>query len=316
MRSPKPIKVLIAEDDGRLAHQTRKHLTSCGFEVRVAHSGSQAKSLITDWQPRFVLADLILQEMNAFEMIEFIRSHHLENSVQVLVLSGHSSTANVQAAFKKGAMDYIVKPFDLNALAHRLYFHCQESKEVKDLTPAEMNQTSSGAQMLFLTDLLLRQALQPQPLQNRLFNLCRMVSSKLGAVRCSIIHCLDQHRGLVVSSNDDFKATGIELKLERYPEILNVLNSQKVLVVENLDSNQQLRGIKSLLEQIQFNSMIVCPVQWGGQVQAVLSLRMPEEQKHISDDEVRFAEVVSHIVSLSLNSEYQSSNQNFWNSAA
>src|SRR5690606_9869216 len=133
--------------------------------------------------------------------------------------------------------------------------------------------------MLHLTDLVLRQANAGSSLQDTLFNLTRMVSMKLEGIRCSVVECLDQSQGLVVTSNDDRSATGIRLDLNKYPEILNVLNTGQMIAIENIKQSPELKGIRFLLKEVVFNSMIVCPVFKGQEAFGVLSLRLPPEKE-------------------------------------
>ncbi|MCB0407950.1 MAG: GAF domain-containing protein, partial [Bdellovibrionales bacterium] len=149
-----------------------------------------------------------------------------------------------------------------------------------------------------------------------LFNLTKMVSLKVDGVRCSIIHVLDQQKGIVVVSNDDKAATGIQLDLNKYPEVLNVKNTGHLVAIENLEQSRELKPIRKLLREISFNSMIVCPVRRQGDVFGVLSLRMPPEKETVSDNEIRFVEIVGHVVSLLLDQEKSNYSNDFWNDAS
>jgi GAF domain-containing protein len=131
-------------------------------------------------------------------------------------------------------------------------------------------------------------------------------------VRCNIVHCVDQRVGYVVTSNDDRKATGIQLDLYKYPEVLHVLNTQSLVAIENIDHSLELRGVREKVKDISFNSMIVCPISRHGQPFGVLSLRMPPEKETVSDNEIRFVEIVSQVVSLVLGNEMHKESGEFW----
>lgn len=171
--------------------------------------------------------------------------------------------------------------------------------------------------MLHLTDLVLRQAIAGDSIPNILFNLTKMVAIKLDGVRCSIVDVVSPFAGIVVVSSDDRGAMGIELDLNKYPEIVNVMNTQVMIAIENLENSPELKSIRSLLRSTMFNSMIVCPVSRFQKPFGVLSLRMPLEKTSISDNEMRFVEIVSHTASLVLSNEnYKDISEHWRNSQA
>ena len=117
---------------------------------------------------------------------------------------------------------------------------------------------------------------------------------------------------MVVANNDNKSATGIRLDLNKYPEVLNVTNTGQLIAIENIEKSPELRNIKELLHDVNFNSMVVCPIFRGNQSFGVLSLRLPPEKETLSDNEIRFIEIVSHVVSLVLSNQNQSGLKDFW----
>lgn len=308
------IRVLIADDDTIGSRRLAEYLQGHGFATRLVTSGKDAREQIRDWKPRFVLADLMLPDGNALELIDHIKSerslrHHF---VSVLVMSGHNDAVNVRQAIQRGAKDYVVKPFKPEDILKRLVFHARAYKKLRDLPAKDYSKVDEASLMLHLTDLVLRQALGPQSLGDILFNLTRMVSLKVDGVRCSVVNVLDQRQGVVVISNDDRTASGIALDLYKYPEILHVMNTQSMIAIENLEESVELRHVLEHVKDIQFNSLIVCPVTRHGQPFGVLSLRMPPEKPTVSDNEIRFVEIVAHVVSLVLSNEMHKDTGNFW----
>lgn len=308
------IKVLIADDDNQLSRRLADYINDRGFSARVVDNGKEAKAAIVEWRPRFILADLMLPDGNALSLIDFIKGEHsLRHSfMSVIVMSGHNKEVNVRQSLSRGAKDYIVKPFRHEDMVKRLVFHSRSYKKLQELSSKDFTRVDEASLMLHLTDLVLRQALGATPLQEILFNLTRMVSMKMDGVRCSIVNCLDQQVGFVVTSNDDKNASGIQLDLYKYPEVLHVLNTQQLIAIENLQESSELRHVAEKVKDISFNSMIVCPVSRGGQPFGVLSLRMPTEKQTVSDNEIRFVEIVSHVVSLVLGNEMHKENEDFW----
>lgn len=308
------IKILIADDDGQLSRQLANFISKHGFQCRLAPNGVEARRMILEWKPKIVLADLMLQEGNAFSLMKFIKNEKSlrHQFIHLIVMSGHNSQFNVKQAFENGAKDYIVKPFKMDDLLKRLVFHCRSYRHIHELSKNEFSKVDESSLMLHLTDLVLRQAISKESLHDKLYNLTRMVSMKVDGVRCSIVNVRDHERGVVVVSNDDRRATGIKLDLNKYPEILSVMNTGHLVAIENLEQSRELKLIRKLLKNVSFNSMIVCPVKQNGDAFGVLSLRMPKEKETVTDNEIRFVEIVGHVVSLVLSNENPSDNSHFW----
>lgn len=308
------IKVLVADDDGQLSRRLADYISDRGFDARSVQSGGDARKIIAEWKPKFVLSDLMLPEMNAFDLLDYIKNEHSlrHHFIHLIVMSGHNNALNVQQAFKKGAKDYLVKPFKHEDVLKRLIFHCRSYRHLKDLSQQEYSKVDEASFMLHLTDLVLRQAITSSSLEDKLFNLTRMLSMKVDGVRCSVVQCLDQLNGVVVTSNDNKSASGIRLDLNKYPEVLNVMNTGQMIAIENLDHSAELKSIRNLLKDVQFNSMVVCPVFRHNKPFGVLSLRLPPEKETLSDNEIRFIEIVSLVLSLVLTQQNQSKNGDFW----
>lgn len=314
MTPKEAIKVLIADDDGQLALRLASDLTDRGFSVQVAASGRLAKQKLIEWKPKFLLADLMLPELNGIELIHFLKTDPAFrlHTVQTIVISGHNSLSNVQGAINAGARDYMVKPFKSEDVYQRLVYHLRGQKNLDSVTERQIVALEDDALMLHLTDLVLKQALAKSPLREILYNLTEMAAIKMDGVRCSIVNVLDPMRGIVVSSNDDKEAAGIELDLNKYPEITEVMNFGKIVALENLEKDPQFKALLTHLNQVQFNSLIVCPIQRQGKPFGVLSVRLPESKTSLAENEVRFAEIIAHVTSLLLGQGRHLSAGDYW----
>lgn len=309
-----PIRVLIADYEYQQARGLATYIADKGFAARIVSNGKDARKEIIAWKPRFVLADLMMPDGGAHALIDFIKSEQsLRHSfIHVLVMSNHNEATNVRQAISRGAKDYLVKPLQNDEILKRLVFHSRSNRQLAEISNKEFTKVDEASLMLHLTDLVLKQALSKLRIADILFNLTRMVSMKVDGVRCSIIQCVDQRQGYVVTSNDSRDASGIELDLYKYPEVLHVLNTQTLVAIDNVGQSAELKHIQVLVKDFTFNSMIVCPVSRFAQPFGVLSLRMPPEKYTISDNEIRFVEIVAHVISLVMSSEIHKESGDFW----
>ncbi len=308
------IKVLIADDDGGSALRIQHFLNDHGFATALAHSGSQVRAAIFDFQPRFILMDLVLPELSALSLLDEIREHRHPDwrRIQVIIMSRHNAELNVQQAISRGATDWIIKPFRPDELLKRLVFHSRSLRNLKDPTRKQVIVMDEANLMLHMTQLLLRETLSQHPLEDKLHNITKMLNIKVQGVRCSIVEVLRDEVGVVVMSHDDPNAAGIELALNNYPEIRHVMNTRQLVVVENIDANEDLKPILANLQDIKFNAIVTAPVTRDGRDFGVLSVRLPVDKPRLSDEEVRFVEIFAQVTSLLLTAEHRRGEPGFW----
>lgn len=109
------IRVLVVDDDFMVAklHSTLVSRVP-GFEVAgVAHSGSEALSLVRELAPDLVLLDLYLPDVSGLEVLRQLRGDGAPGGgPDVLVITAARDAASVRAARHGGAVQYVVKPFE------------------------------------------------------------------------------------------------------------------------------------------------------------------------------------------------------------
>ena len=112
------MKILLVEDEERLASFIRKGMSAEGYEVEVAYDGRTGLSLFRRDSYDIILLDVNLPQMNGFELCRIIRSEN--ESVPVLMLTALDSMADKSDGFNAGADDYLAKPFEFQELLLRL----------------------------------------------------------------------------------------------------------------------------------------------------------------------------------------------------
>lgn len=112
------MKILLVEDEERLASFIRKGISAEGYEVTVAFDGRTGLSLFRKDIYDIIILDVNLPQLNGFELCRLIR---LENEdVPVLMLTALDSMADKSDGFNAGADDYLAKPFEFQELLLRL----------------------------------------------------------------------------------------------------------------------------------------------------------------------------------------------------
>ena len=110
--------ILIVEDEASLREITAERLTENGYRVTQADTGETACSLLTDFAFDIVITDLRLPGMDGMAVIE--KARELYSEIVAVVVTGYGTVPDAVAAIKRGASDFVTKPFQFDHLLHIL----------------------------------------------------------------------------------------------------------------------------------------------------------------------------------------------------
>jgi two-component system response regulator AtoC len=109
-----PVNILVIDDDPKVSWILSEGLGT-GYAIDNARDGKEGINKLTKLpvgrRPDLVLLDIQMPGMNGIDVLEKIRG--LDNSVDVIMLSGHGDTKNIVESVKRGAAEFINKPFDV-----------------------------------------------------------------------------------------------------------------------------------------------------------------------------------------------------------
>jgi DNA-binding response OmpR family regulator len=111
-------RVLVVEDNAELAAGIRYNLELEGYDVRVAEDGRTALDEVRDFAPDLVILDLMLPEVDGFQVLRTLREEGVQ--VPVLVLTARGEETDKVRAFRLDADQYVTKPFGLLELLERV----------------------------------------------------------------------------------------------------------------------------------------------------------------------------------------------------
>ena len=114
---PERARILIADDDARIAAAVRRALVYDGYTVDVADNGLRAIELARERLPDLVVLDVMLPELDGIEVCRRLRAG---SDVPILMLTARDAVADRVVGLDSGADDYLVKPFANEELLARV----------------------------------------------------------------------------------------------------------------------------------------------------------------------------------------------------
>jgi two-component system, OmpR family, KDP operon response regulator KdpE len=110
-------RALVVEDDPNIVDLIRSNLAVRGFDTVVSLDGLRALNLLETEDPDIVLLDLMLPEVDGFELCQLIRE---QSPVAIIVISARGGERDKVTALNMGADDYLTKPFSIEELLARI----------------------------------------------------------------------------------------------------------------------------------------------------------------------------------------------------
>jgi two-component system copper resistance phosphate regulon response regulator CusR len=136
-------RILLVEDEKKIAESLKKGLSEHHFEVDVAYDGAIGRKLFESKKYDLAILDINIPLMNGYELARHIR--HSNEEILVIMLTAMNTTEDKIEGFEAGADDYIVKPFDFQELLVR----------IRALLKRLHHQPSAGANILKVGDLVM-----------------------------------------------------------------------------------------------------------------------------------------------------------------
>jgi DNA-binding response OmpR family regulator len=122
-------RILVVEDESKIAEIVKAYLEKDSFEVTVAHTGEKAVSLLKEGFDLIVL-DLMLPDMDGEDICETIRK---DSDLPIIMLTAKSDEDDRIAGLGLGADDYVVKPFSPRELVARVKALLRRAKGTKEI---------------------------------------------------------------------------------------------------------------------------------------------------------------------------------------
>ena len=105
-------RILAVDDEPNIVRLIQVNLERQGYTVETANNGAQALAKIRENRPDLLVSDVMMPEMDGFELLSTIRRDPMLEDLPVIMLTAKAQDSNVMEGYSRGADMYLTKPFN------------------------------------------------------------------------------------------------------------------------------------------------------------------------------------------------------------
>ncbi len=109
-------KILIVDDEPNIVMSLEYIFTKENFEVFIARDGAEALGIIENKMPDIVLLDIMMPNVDGYQVLKFLKESPKLNDIKVIFLSAKNKISDIELGLQLGADKYISKPFSTKKL--------------------------------------------------------------------------------------------------------------------------------------------------------------------------------------------------------
>lgn len=128
---------ILLVDDDTLNISALTHLLNDEFNVIAERSGRRSVDLAKEAQPDVILLDIVMPDMNGFEVIKALKEDEATRDIPVIFITGLNNTKDEEQGLILGAADYINKPFSAYIVKLRIRNQLQISEQIRIIQELE-----------------------------------------------------------------------------------------------------------------------------------------------------------------------------------
>ena len=117
----KKYKIMAVDDEPDIVKLVKISLEMANFEVVEAFGGQEALDKVQAAQPDLILLDIMMPDINGFQVCEKIKADPATKHIPVILLTAKGQRGDAEQGLNAGADDYIIKPFDPYELGEQVF---------------------------------------------------------------------------------------------------------------------------------------------------------------------------------------------------
>lgn len=114
------LKILIVDDDTTITELMRSLVQMDGHKPTIVNDSLQAVEVARSVKPDLVTLDLMMPDMNGYELCEILHNDPMFSDTPIIIISAKDDHESKQKALDAGARDYITKPFDVDEFLEKI----------------------------------------------------------------------------------------------------------------------------------------------------------------------------------------------------
>ena len=225
-------RILIVEDEKKIARFLELELTHEGYEVQTAGDGRSGLEQAQSWQPDLLILDLMLPELSGIEVCRRLRH---DSDVPIIMLTAKDDVSDKVMGLDMGADDYMTKPFAIEELLARIRAVLRRCAPEQESAPPEK---TDGRDILRVRDLTVNNHTKEAFLHGEPLNLT--------VSEFQILFTLISEPGSVFSREDLLRITA-ERDFNKYDRSIDVhISSLRRKLREDTGSPQYIRTLRGV----------------------------------------------------------------------
>lgn len=289
---PSAAPILIVDDDAVSRRVLAQTLADAGLAAESVPSAAAALERLAAERPALVLLDLLMPDADGYHVLEQIRASEALRGLPVVVLTALDDDDEIQRVFASGADDYVKKPFRATELIARI----EQQLRIRDYVTRLSRRERDAQTMLELT----RTLASSLDIRDILYTVVRRIADLVQVDRCSIVLVGETlNTGFVVATSDDEHLRDLPIDLARYPEIREVLATERGLVIEDAARHPLLAELRQSDPKPAFVSLALVPLVHEARALGVVFMRS-RRTVAIAEEEVSLAQTVANATAMAL----------------
>lgn len=137
-------RILVIEDELNVRETIAEILSIKGYDVQTAVNGKDGVMKALEYLPDVIVCDVMMPEMDGFEVLEVVRKHETLMTTPFLFLTAKVERASVRQGMRGGADDYITKPFSAGDLIDAIETRLERSRAVREQALSKLRELQTA----------------------------------------------------------------------------------------------------------------------------------------------------------------------------
>lgn len=298
-------KIHVVDDDQGLRTLMKFRLEAAGYQVVLAGGGREALAQIAEEVPELAIVDLRMEGMDGLTLLD--RLHRVHADLPVIILTAHATIDSAVEATRKGAYDYLTKPFDPKDLLRRIEKALEVGRlrgEVERLRQQAEAQLREDAQISTALARVGQELISSLETQTILERLCQLTTQVL-ACDCSYTFFWKPEQAAYVlvagwggTPEHEEAGQGLEISSETIADLVADLERENVVQLHPATSQSLLPGV--LLRLLRVSGALCVALRRGEEIIGIQIAGYWHRPEPFTTPYQRIAQGISQIASLAL----------------